>query len=102
MGNVAYQERTWQTTCFTWTAAATCHKPLYFQETQLERYGHSTGPYVQPILSSVHFFVTVPLLPYFMGAYPPEECQYTLGYYRPGNCAPYMLDPFPLSVRGAF
>ena len=24
---------------------------------------------------------------------------YTLGYYRPGSCAPYMLDPLPISVR---
>ena len=36
-----------------------------------------------------------------MGVEPPGECIYTLGYYRPGSCAPYMLDPFPLSVRGA-
>jgi hypothetical protein len=24
-----------------------------------------------------------------------------LGYYRPGSCAPWLLDPIPLSVRGA-
>jgi hypothetical protein len=24
-----------------------------------------------------------------------------LGYYRPGSCAPYYLDPIPLSVRAA-
>lgn len=85
----------------TWTAAATSNKPLYFEEEQLERSGHSWGPYVQPAASAVHFFATVPLLPYLMAIYPPEECQYSLGYYRPGNCAPYYLDPFPVSVRGA-
>jgi hypothetical protein len=36
-----------------------------------------------------------------MGLRPPNECVYTLGYYRPGNCAPYMFEPFPLSVRAA-
>ena len=24
-----------------------------------------------------------------------------LGHYRPGNCAPYIIDPVPLSLRGA-
>jgi hypothetical protein len=23
-----------------------------------------------------------------------------LGYIRPGNCAPYMVQPFPWSLRG--
>ena len=36
-----------------------------------------------------------------MGVYPPNECMYTLGYYRPGSCAPYMIEPVPISVRGA-
>ena len=32
---------------------------------------------------------------------PPNECQYTLGYYRPGNCAPWIVPPVPISARGA-
>jgi hypothetical protein len=36
-----------------------------------------------------------------MGINPPNECQYALGYYRPGNCAPWLVPPIPLSVRGA-
>ena len=66
---------------------------------QLERYGHSWGPYLQPVISQGHFFLTVPILPYLMGVDPPCECIYTLGYYRPGSCAPYMLDPLPISAR---
>ena len=85
---------------YTWKASALCHKPLYFEEVALERYGHSVGPYLQPVASAAHFFLIVPALPYFMGVYPPNECIYTLGYYRPGSCAPYILDPFPISVRG--
>jgi hypothetical protein len=93
--------KTWDSTTFTWTAAATCSKPLYFQDVQLERYGHSFGPIAQPIVSAGEFFLMMPALPYFMGVYPPNECVYSLGYYRPGSCAPYMLEPLPLSARGA-
>ena len=97
----AYQGRNFQPTLFTWKAAGTCHKPLYFQDVPLERYGHSWNPFIQPFVSGAHFFASVPLLPYKMGLRPPGECVYTLGYYRPGNCAPYMLEPIPLSLRGA-
>ena len=95
------QMRDWGPTTYTWKASGLCHKPLYFEDVHLERYGHSWGPYVQPIISGGHFFLTVPVLPYKMGLYPPGECMYTLGYYRPGSCAPYLLDPLPLSVRAA-
>ena len=57
------------------------------------------GPWLQPFASGAHFFLTIPMLPYKMGLEPPNECIYALGYYRPGSCAPYMLDPIPLSVR---
>jgi hypothetical protein len=100
-----FRDRTagaWKRTTFTWTASATCNKPLYFEQTQVERYGHSAGPILQPIVSAAHFFAAVPLLPYKMGVDPPMECQYSLGYYRPGSCAPYMIEPFPISLRGAF
>jgi hypothetical protein len=89
----------WAPITFTWKASALCHKPAYFEQVHLERYGHSCGPYLQPVISGAHFFLTVPVLPYKMGLYPPNECIYTLGYYRAGSCAPYMLDPLPLSVR---
>jgi hypothetical protein len=89
----------WAPTTFTWKASALCHKPPYFNDDHLERYGHSWGPYLQPVISGAHFFLTVPVLPYKMGLYPPNECVYTLGYYRPGSCAPYMLDPLPISIR---
>lgn len=84
-----------------WAASGLCHKPLYFEQVQLERYGHELGPILQPLVSSAHFFGSIPLLPYKMGIHPPNECQYALGYYRPGSCAPYMLQPIPWSLRGA-
>ena len=96
-----YVRRNFAPTLFTWKASGTCHKPLYFEDVQLERYGHSWNPVVQPFVSAAHFFVSVPLLPYKMGLNPPNECMYTLGYYRPGSCAPYMFEPIPLSLRAA-
>jgi hypothetical protein len=101
MDTGVFEERNWAHTTFMWKASGLCHNPAYFEEIQLERYGHSTGPYTQPVVSAAHFFLTVPVLPYKMGLYPPGECIYTLGYYRPGSCAPYLLDPLPLSLRAA-
>lgn len=85
---------------FTWKASALCHKPLYFEDVQLERYGHTLCPILQPALSGARFWLTIPLLPYLMGTYPPTECIYDLGYYRPGSCAPNMIQPLPISLRG--
>ena len=85
----------------TWKASALCHKPLYFEQIQLERYGHTSGPWSQPFLSGGHFILNIAALPYKMGINPMNECQYALGYYRPGSCAPWLLSPIPLSLRGA-
>ncbi len=101
LGGDEFQPRVWEPITFTWKASALCHKPLYFEQVALERYGHTVGLGLQPAVSAAHFFLTVPILPYKMGLYPPNECMYTLGYYRPGSCAPYLLDPLPISVRAA-
>lgn len=96
-----FRPRNWTPSQVRWTASGLCHKPLYFEEVNLERYGHTAGPALQPVLSSAHFFVNIAFLPYKMGIHPPTECQYTLGYYRPGSCAPWVVPPVPLSLRGA-
>ncbi|MCH5377392.1 MAG: hypothetical protein JJ992_25815 [Planctomycetes bacterium] len=100
LGLEHFEPRSWQPVTFTWKASSLCHKPLYFEERQLERYGHTTGPLVQPVLSGAHFFLNVAMLPYKMGINPPNECQYPLGYYRPGSCSPWLLPPAPISLRG--
>ena len=100
LGDEAFQARCFAPVTFTWTASQLCHKPLYFEDVQLERYGHMAGPWVQPFASAANFFCTIPILPYKMGLELPNECVYTLGYYRPGDCAPYLFDPLPISVRG--
>jgi hypothetical protein len=95
-----YEPRRFASTTFTWKAAGYCHKPLYFEDWQLERYGHSHGPLADPFFSAAHFFVTLPVLPYKMGVELPWECVYPLGYYRPGDCAPWMVPAVPISLRG--
>jgi hypothetical protein len=94
-----YELRDFTMLTFTWTASSLCHKPLYFEDVQLERYGHSFNPWVQPLMSGAHFYASLALLPYNMGLARPNECQYDLGYYRPGNCAPWLMSAFPWSRR---
>jgi hypothetical protein len=93
--------RNWECSTFTWKASLACHKPLYFEEVALERYGHALNPLIGPVWSGAHFFLTIPTLPYQMSLAPPNECQYVLGYYRPGDCAPYLVPPIPLSIEAA-
>jgi hypothetical protein len=101
LGGLRTASRTWLASTLQYHASALCHKPLYFEEVQLERYGHTAGPFRQPIISGAHFMINLVTLPYHMGINPPTECQYPLGYYRPGNCAPWMIPPIPLSLEGA-
>jgi len=97
----AFPNRDFMDTTVTWKASGACHKPLYFEEVQLERYGHEWGPFAQPVISSAHFFGNVAVLPYKMGIHPMNECQYSVGHYRPGSCAPWTVGPIPISLRGA-
>ena len=93
--------RNWASQTVTWKASSLCHKPLYFENRQLERYGHSRGPFAQPIHSTVHFFTSLVSLPYQTAITPANECQYALGFFRPGDCAPWLKDPVPISLKAA-
>ena len=100
IGNRGTLGRHWAPQTVTWHASSLCHKPLYFENVQLERYGHSRGPFAQPVHSTLHFFGSLFFLPYQTALHPPTECQYSLGYYRPGSCAPWLVDPIPFSRDG--
>lgn len=100
-GNQGTAARNWAPQTYAWQASALCHKPLYFENVQLERYGHTYGPIRQPIHSVAHFFVSLVTVPYQSGIHPVSECQYALGFYRPGDCAPWLKDPVPFSLNGA-
>lgn len=101
LGEQRLAARVNEPTTVAWKASGLCHKPLYFEEIQLERSGHEYGPIAQPAISTIHFFKNIAVLPYKMGIHPMTECQYALGHYRPGNCAPWSIEPIPLSLRGA-
>lgn len=101
LGDEIFQPRNWAMTTYTWKASGLCHKPLYFEQVGLERYGHTAGPVLEPFIAGAHFFGTFPILPYKMGMDPPWECVYDLGYYRPGSCAPRLIYMPGLSLRGA-
>ncbi|HUT12001.1 MAG TPA: hypothetical protein VMY42_15985 [Thermoguttaceae bacterium] len=92
-------ERGWTGYLYHWEPSSLCHRPLYFEEINLERYGYSCCRIGQPLLSGAHFFATVPLLPYKAAVEPPRECVYTLGHYRPGNCVPNRTHWMPLKPK---
>jgi hypothetical protein len=83
----AVETRNWMEYSYFWQASGSRSGPLYFEEPNLERYGYKFGC-LQPAVSAAHFFATIPLLPYKVVVHPPHECVYSLGYYRPGSCAP--------------
>ena len=84
----------------TWRTPNMFSRPLYFEDANLERYGNGIGVW-QPALSGARFFTSVVFLPYKMGAHPPKECDFSMGYYRPGDCNPSYRPPHEFSPRGA-
>ena len=97
--------RCWPGLVYQWDATSLCHRPLYFEEINLERYGYGCCTCLQPIASAAHFFGTVPALPYCIAAECPCECVYTLGHYRPGTCPPWRChwppcDPLAIAAEG--
>ena len=87
--------RPWMHRHKTWEAPEYWRRPLYFEDVLLERYGQMRHPWIQPAVSGAHFFGTLPALPYKMGLDKPVDCVSSLGYYRPGSCAPLMRNRLP-------
>jgi hypothetical protein len=93
--------RPWMELVYDWEATSFCHGPLYFEEPNAERLGHTAG-LAQPVVSGAHFFARIPALPYMIAAEPPAiTCTYTLGHDRPGSDAPFRYIRLPLSISGA-
>ena len=97
--------REWTGIVYQWEPSYLSHRPLYFEEVNLERYGYMPcghrfngipAALVQPVLSGAHFFATIPALPFKGTVEPPHECIYTLGHYRPGSPVPYQIHWIPL------
>lgn len=86
-------------TYYHWMASNLTHDPLYFEDVSLERYGH-TYP-LQPFVSISKFGLQVIGLPYQMALNPVDCEQYALGYYRPGDCAPFLRYRIPFNKTAA-
>ncbi len=74
---------------YAWLTPTFSHRPLYFEQVNLERYGIGPRRCLQPVASAGHFFGSVLLMPYKWLAEFPGEPVYTLGNNRPGDCVPY-------------
>ncbi len=91
----------WSLTSYFWNAPNTFSHPLYFEDVMLERHGHERFPLLQPLVSGGRFFATIPMLPYLAAVRDPWDCDYHLGYYRPGSCAPALWQRPPYDRRAA-
>jgi len=77
------------------------HQPLYFEDPNAERCGETWG-FLQPAVSAAQFYLTIPALPYLIGALPPNESVESLGDCAWG-CKYRYRDAYlpPLSLKGA-
>lgn len=88
-------------TNFHWMAANVSHNPLYFEDVNLERYGYSYPSLVQPFVSIGKFGLQVAGLPYQIALNPVDCEEYSLGYYRPGDCPPALRYRIPFNKKAA-
>ena len=96
----SYREMPFQTN--NWEASNLWYYPLYFEDVPQERYGHTLNyTPLQPVLSAAKFSAQAFGLPYQMALNPPWKRVYPLGYYRPGDAAPYKIYQVPLNAEAA-
>ena len=96
-----YEGRRFGDTVFQWEASDLYHFPLYFEDPTLERYGHTHHEAIQPFVSAGRFGVQLFGLPYQMTIDPVVKKMYTLGWYRPGECAPKKYYQIPWNTEAA-
>lgn len=95
----AWQYREWPNRVHTWESTSFSHRPLYFEDENLERYGRSFG-LAQPAVSATHFTCRLIAWPYLLVAVPPQRCIYNLGREPAGSCATYRFYRPPLPFSG--
>jgi hypothetical protein len=86
---------------YCWEAPNLFHTPLYFEDVNLERYGHTYCEPFQTLASASKFGLQLAGLPYQMALAPVHKREYPLGYYRPGEPAPYKAYQIPLNAEAA-
>ncbi len=101
LSSEAFVPRAFPASTYTWQASNIFYQPLYFEDPDLERYGHAWPFFVQPIVSSLRFTVQAIGLPYQSVIDPPCCRVYPLGFYRPGECAPKLIYQIPWNTEAA-
>jgi hypothetical protein len=101
LSNDPFVPRTFPASTYTWQASNIFYQPLYFEDPDLERYGHAWPFFIQPIVSSVRFTTQAVGIPYQMVIDPCCCRVYPLGYYRPGECAPKLIYQIPWNTQAA-
>ncbi|MBM82858.1 MAG: hypothetical protein CMJ78_20035 [Planctomycetaceae bacterium] len=96
-----YTPRKFEPALYQWKASDLHHNPLYFEDVGLERYGHTYNEWVQPFVSAGKFSTQLIGSPYQMTIDPVWKDMYTLGHYRPGECAPKKIYRIPWSTEAA-
>ncbi|WP_437188428.1 hypothetical protein SH668x_001874 [Planctomicrobium sp. SH668] len=86
---------------YQWMPTNLKHKPLYFEDVALERYGQQYPCGIQPFVSIGRFAVQGFGLPYQMAIDPVWRDIYPLGYYRPGDKAPELENQVPINLQAA-
>ena len=94
-------ERYFTAVNYCWVATDLHHKPLYFEDVSLERYGQKWPCGLQPFVSVGKFAGQFIALPYQMAFDPVNRDIYALGYYRPGDAAPELLYQVPFNAKAA-
>lgn len=101
LSKVEYTGRMYDDSLYQWRAPDLYSNPLYFEDPALERYGHTHHEVIQPFVSVGRFGVQLFGLPYQMTIDPFCKRMYTLGYYRPGECAPKKYYRIPWNTEAA-
>jgi hypothetical protein len=86
--DLSYGAENWDPLGYCWASPAFCHKPLYFEQPNLERYAKYPNCTVATIGSIGHFYGTALLLPAKFAMKPCWSSSCTLGNHRPGDCNP--------------
>lgn len=97
-GSPQFRGGDWQKQTVCWKASELRHRPVYFEDTMLERHGQTRRPAVQTALSGARFFGTFPVLPYAMTVEPAGVATSTLGHFRPGSPVPLLRQRPPLQA----
>jgi hypothetical protein len=101
LSNGPFEPRVFPASTYTWQASNVFYQPLYFEDPDLERYGHAWPFFIQPIVSSLRFTVQSIGIPYQMTIDPCCCRVYPLGFYRPGECAPKLFYQIPWNTEAA-